>query len=60
MSLILHDLDKTYVESTKTNILETFKRIGWTPPSENPWYQNKWHTYKHLAALNAEKDKVKT
>ena len=60
MSLILHDLDKTYVESTKTNILKTFKRIGWTPPSESPWYQEKWRVYKHLAVLNAEKDKVKT
>ena len=25
---------KPYTPAVKTNILETFKRLGWTPPSE--------------------------
>lgn len=58
MSLILNDLDKTYIESSKTNILETWRKAGWIPPSEHPWYQEKWRTYKHLAAINEEKDRT--
>ncbi len=28
------DPDFTYVPSTKTNIVESFRKMGWTPPSE--------------------------
>lgn len=26
---------KVYTPSSKTNVMETFRRFGWTPPSED-------------------------
>jgi hypothetical protein len=39
---------KPYTPAAKTNVLETFKRQGWVPPSEQQEYQNKWQYYKSL------------
>lgn len=38
---------KQYTTSDKTNVMETWKRFGFIPPSENPLYQRKWTVYKH-------------
>jgi hypothetical protein len=31
-----------------TDITERWRRIGWTPPSECPAYQQKWSEYKAM------------
>ena len=36
-----------YKPSVATNILDTFKKFGWTPPSEDPAIQAKWEYYKN-------------
>ena len=41
--------DKVYVPAVKTNVEVTFRRFGYTPPSELPEYQAKWAYYKALA-----------
>lgn len=35
------DPDFTYVPANKTNIMETFRKMGWTPPSELKAQQEK-------------------
>lgn len=52
MSLIIKDINRQYIPSAKTNILETLKRFGFEPPSEDKRYQEKWQSYRHLAQLN--------
>lgn len=31
-----------------TDITERWRKIGWTPPSEQPSYQQKWTSYREL------------
>jgi hypothetical protein len=52
----LDNIDKPYIPAAKTNILETLKRLGWLPPSEDPRFHEKWSTYRHLAARNEVKN----
>lgn len=52
----IDNIDKPYIPAAKTNILDTFKRLGWYPPSKNPRVQEKWATYRHLAARNEGKN----
>lgn len=40
--------DKPYTHSSKTDVLATFRRFGWTPPSEIKEYQDKWQYYRQL------------
>lgn len=35
-----------YVQSAATNIAATWRRHGWTPPSELPAYQAKWEQFR--------------
>lgn len=37
-----------YQPSVATNIMETYRAAGWTPPSERKDYQSKWHWYQTL------------
>jgi hypothetical protein len=48
----IDNIDWRYVPAAKTNIAETLKKMGWTPPSEDARFQQKWNTYKHLAWRN--------
>jgi hypothetical protein len=48
----IDNIDKPYIPAAKTNIADTFKRLGWMPPSESAWYQEKWSTYRHLLKRN--------
>ena len=48
----LDNQNRLYVPSAKTDVVKTFKRMGWTPPSEDPAVVAKWRVYKHLAAHN--------
>ena len=41
--------DKIYVSSAKTDIVATFRRLGWTPPSEDPAIVAKWEYIRTLA-----------
>jgi hypothetical protein len=42
---------KAYVPAAATDVLATFKRLGFVPPSEIKEYQDKWAYYKSLGAL---------
>jgi hypothetical protein len=33
-----------------TDITERWRRMGWTPPSEQISYQQKWSSYRSIAA----------
>jgi hypothetical protein len=46
------DVKFKYVPSAKTNVLETLKRFGFEPPSEDIKFQKKWHKVRNLAAIN--------
>jgi hypothetical protein len=52
----LDNIKKKYVVAAKTNILDTFRSTGWTPPSEDLKHQKKWATYRHLASRNEVKN----
>ena len=43
-----------YTPAVKTDVLETFRRQGWTPPSEQPETRAKWAYYKNLSNLSEE------
>jgi hypothetical protein len=40
-----------YTPAVKTDVLATFKRLGFVLPSELPEYQEKWAYYKSPRAL---------
>ena len=42
---------KAYVPAAATDVLATFKRLGFVPPSEIKEYQDKWSYYKSLGSL---------
>ncbi len=52
--MINRDLYQAYIPAVKTNVLETFKKHGWEPPSDQQCMQEKWATYRNLAAINEE------
>ena len=41
--------DTIYTPAVNTNVLATFRRLGWTPPSEDPAIVAKWKYYQTLA-----------
>jgi hypothetical protein len=51
----LLDIHRPYIPAAKTNVLETLKRMGWEPPSEDKRFQAKWETYRHAATNNEAK-----
>ena len=48
----LFDINFQYVPSAKTNIVETLKKVGFTLPSEDKRYQEKWRRIRNSAAIN--------
>jgi hypothetical protein len=47
-----------YRIAAATNIIETFRRFGWTPPSELPEYQEKWARFQAESKyINANRSK---
>lgn len=50
----LKDDHTPYVPAAGTDILTTFRRLGWTPPSEDQATQEKWQYYKSLSQLSEE------
>jgi len=53
----LDDINRPYIPAAKTDIAATLKRLGFEPPSESKWFQEKWATYRNLAARNERKIK---
>jgi hypothetical protein len=41
--------DTIYTPAVSTNVLATFRRLGWTPPSEDEKIVAKWEYYQTLA-----------
>jgi hypothetical protein len=41
---------KPWVKAVSTDVMATFKRLGFVPPSEQPEYHAKWNYYKSLGA----------
>ena len=37
-----------YTPAAATDVLATFRRKGWVPPSEQQVYMDKWNYYKSL------------
>jgi hypothetical protein len=46
------DINHPYIPAAKTNVIDTLKKFGFEPPSESPWYQEKWRTYRNSFANN--------
>jgi hypothetical protein len=48
----LLNINYKYITSAKTNVLETFKRLGFEPPSEDKRYQEKWKRFRNSNSIN--------
>jgi hypothetical protein len=48
----LFDINFQYVPAAKTDILETLKNAGFTLPSEDARFQEKWRRIRNSAAIN--------
>lgn len=55
----IDNMDFKYTPSAKTNILETLRRVGFEPPSEDKRYQEKWTRYRNAMAINEGVNNVK-
>ena len=51
----LDNIDWHYTPSAKTNILETLRKCGFEPPSEDKRFQEKWARYRNAMAINETK-----
>lgn len=51
----LTDINRKYIPSAKTNVLDTMKKHGFVPPSETPEAQTKWFKVRNCAAINEAK-----
>jgi hypothetical protein len=55
--MLTKDIYHPYIRSEKTDVMSTFRKTGWIPPSENLMIQEKWSTYRNLQAINEENAK---
>ena len=46
------DINHPYIPAAKTNVVDTLKRFGFEPPSEDKRYQEKWRAYRNSFANN--------
>lgn len=53
----LNNIDFVYRPAAKTDISVTLRNAGFTPPSEDKRYQEKWNRYRNAAAINERKAK---
>jgi hypothetical protein len=35
-----------WIKPESTDIMKRFERLGWIPPSKNPWFHEKWSYYR--------------
>jgi hypothetical protein len=40
--------DKIYVPSSATDVMATWRKYGYVPPSELPLYQERWQYFQSL------------
>ena len=52
----IDNIDWHYIKAEKTNVLEKLKSLGWTPPSEDKRFQEKWDVYRNLSTYNERKN----
>lgn len=45
---------KPYTPAAKTDVMATWRRAGWVPPSETTEYQDKWKYYRSLYLMEQE------
>ena len=45
-SKILDQQRFVWIKSECTDIMKRFERLGWIPPSKNPYFLEKWKYYK--------------
>ena len=48
----IDNIDFQYKPAAKTNVIETLKKLGWEPPSEDARMQEKWKRYRNALAIN--------
>lgn len=48
----IDDINWHYKPAAKTNVLETLKREGWIPPSEDLVSQEKFKRYRNALSIN--------
>lgn len=46
--------NKPYQTAVQTDVLNTFRRFGFVPPSETLHYIEKWKHYRSLSLLSEE------
>lgn len=54
----LDDINWHYIPSAKTNVLDTLKKLGFEPPSEDKRYQEKWSRYRNALSINERNQNV--
>ena len=50
------DINHKYINSQKTNIAETFRKFGFSFPSETVEYQDKWFRFRNSSIINEGKE----
>jgi hypothetical protein len=45
-----------YKISAATDVAETWKRFGWTPPSQDPAYHEKWKKAQERTKIGDHRD----
>jgi hypothetical protein len=48
----IDNMDFHYIPSAKTNVLDTLRKLGFEPPSEDKRIQEKWNRYRNAMAIN--------
>lgn len=48
----LTDINRPYTTAAKTNVAETFRKLGFEPPSEDKRYHEKWSKYRNANAIH--------
>jgi hypothetical protein len=51
----LTNINFKYIPSAKTNVLDTFKKQGYVPPSETKEFQDRCFKIRNCATLNEKK-----
>jgi hypothetical protein len=53
----IDNINWAYIPSAKTNVFEKLKSLGWTPPSEDARFQEKWSRYRNALTINEKGSK---
>ena len=50
------DLNSTFIYQSGADVQKTWRKYGWTPPSEDKRFQEKWDVYRNLSTYNERKN----